>query len=101
MDPIAQRAEGFRKIAVATRWAVAGGLVLAGVVAGAAANVLPFGDSGVQSGKTAVNRRVEGERYSDLWNDGGSQYGDLSGLAPPPAAPGYSSGAPRIISGGS
>lgn len=100
-NPIAERNEGFRKIAAATRWALAGGLALSGAIAAVAAGALPTKASGARPDKTAASSSAQRERYSDLWGSGSSRYGDLTGLTPPSNPPQYVQAPPMITSGGS
>lgn len=99
-NPIAERNEGFRKIAAGTRWALAGGLAVSGAIAAVAAGALPTKERAAAPDRTAAGTSVQRERYSALWGSG-SSYGDLTGLTPPSAPPQYVQAPPMITSGGS
>jgi hypothetical protein len=96
------RDDGLRRISTVTRWAAAGGIVLAGVLAAAVAKAAPGRSSG-SNGPSSQSSLVPASSGNPSQVQQPSSPADQrsSDLSPPPEPPLYSRHAGRVSSGGS
>lgn len=100
--PVQRREIGFEKLSVATRWAVAGALGLAGLFTAAAAHGLPgHGKTTVPPAGGTPGGASGGAGGTPGAVPGPASQTDPGSLQPASQAPTISTSPPQVVSGGS